>query len=552
MHSVCPRLRKFGLANRLLLSILIASISSCAAYAGSTTVFVPTAAGNLYGTLSWTAPETGGACGPHGWYSYVEWSFSAFSLTIDGTTYPLDQGQGSLAAYFGGDGSSNGCPAVGGQPLQGVWISSGLPSSLGGTSLSNASIVFTPESGGSGSAFLEQISTLNPGYQVASILYSPPGNQSSQGYGSSTTNGTVSTVGNSFTEGNTVTFSAGVPGISGTASIGWSTTTSNSSAFTQTFTNAVTDATDDNSSKTYNPPNSNGVQSDALNHNLDTFVIVLNPQVTIWTQGGTPVSYETGFQATPGTSSLIADQVLVPAISMEANSLGVTTVESYLLNQQATDTSTGTVYSPGLASICKNLNVAEYQNLECTTSDQCGCTPADFAPILAQDLLLNYNTTTFTANPIGSSVSPLTLDASGATVCSQNPVPAGSDCRYVIVPAQQGSTQPMAMTFSGSEKASYTQAYSTNTTQTLGGSTSYTTGLSFQAGNKTGIIFSLKDQQTWTWTQMQSMGVSNGTSEQVNVNLQTSTASCGENVTFYQDTVFHTFLFEVPQSNTCP
>lgn len=108
------------------------------------------------------------------------------------------------------------------------------------------------------------------------------------------------------------------------------------------------------------------------------------------------------------------------------------------------------------------------------------------------------------------------------------------------------------MTFSGSEKASYTQAYSTNTTQTLGGSTSYTTGLSFQAGNKTGIIFSLKDQQTWTWTQMQSMGVSNGTSEQVNVNLQTSTASCGENVTFYQDTVFHTFLFEVPQSNTCP
>jgi hypothetical protein len=53
----------------------------------------------------------------------------------------------------------------------------------------------------------------NPLYKVFSILYSPPGNQSTQGYGTTTTNGTTTTVGNSFTFSNQINFSTGVPSI---------------------------------------------------------------------------------------------------------------------------------------------------------------------------------------------------------------------------------------------------------------------------------------------------------------------------------------------------
>ena len=226
---------------------------------------------------------------------------------------------------------------------------------------------------------------------------------------------------------------------------------------------------------------------------------------------------------------------------------------SVYLNQQGLAVSGGTAYMSGLASICKNLNVTEYLNHACTLTDQCGCAPADFAPILALDPLLNYNTTTFKANPVAGTVSPLELDASGVTICAQNPVPAGSNCRFVVVPAEIGATTPLFVPFSGDEKGGYTQSYATTSTQTIGGSTSYTVGLSLGVGIPQGAItWSLKDQSTWTWTQSQSMGISNGSGNQINVSLQTSTASCGENVTIYEDTQYHTFAFQVPTGNSCP
>jgi hypothetical protein len=435
-------------------------------------------------------------------------------------------------------------------------------------------------------------STFNPLYKVISILYSPPGNQSAQGYGSSTTNGTTTTIGSSFTFGNTIAFSTGIPDIlSSGGSIGNSTTYNQSSAFTESFTDATTITTGDNSSSTFNPSNSN-----AVNHNLDTFEIWLNPLVTAESNGTTPVSYTINAQPVTvnGVQVPFMDILGVPALTMLSapagvttlNPLGiagVTTVPINLLAPIAVAQDSGVnAYLPGLGAICANNTLYKEQlaadlaaeadgtnntTIYCTQANQCGCTPSDFANILQMNPLLNYSSSTHTANPYAGTVSPLQLDSlatssgagSGPTICGVNSVPTTANCRYVVVPSpgtntpETGSENAVPTTVlleGGIQSPAITITDSTTTTETIGGSTSNSVSVTNGGGP---LVASIKVTDTWTWTDNQSVGNAYGSANSMTLTIKSSTGSCDENVSIYEDTVFHTFVFQVPTNITgCP
>jgi hypothetical protein len=402
------------------------------------------------------------------------------------------------------------------------------------------------------------ISTLfAPLYKVVSILYSPPGNQSSQGFANTTTNGTSTTYGQSFMFSEELTFSSGIPDIiTGSASTGFSVSTNNSQAFTQTWTDATSIASSDNSNTTWNP-----TKSDAVNHNLDTFLLWLNPRVSVIPSGTNPAKYSVGAQNTPGVSALVVDVVLVPALTMEAKppgSSGVTTVPIDILLPQAIAGENGkNSFMPGLAAVCKNQTLYREQLASanpnvpsaCTQANQCGCTPSDFAAILETDPLLNYNATTLKASPVPGSTSPLQIDGSGESTCAENPVPSVANCRYVIVPVAKGSTTTTFETLSGAGQVGFMQTDATTTTETVGGSTSYNVGVSISSGPFWAM---LKVMDMWQWMDSESIGSSSGQSNSMFVTFKTSNASCEENVNIYEDTVYHSYVFQTPSGSSCP
>jgi hypothetical protein len=391
-------------------------------------------------------------------------------------------------------------------------------------------------------------SVVYPAYHVTSIIYAPPGNKSQDGYTSTTTNATTTTIGSNFTEGSSITFTEGFGDcktgcVSANESFGTSSTTTNSSAFQESYSWATSVA---NASLSANP--------DAINHNLDIFLVWLNPQITVAGSGSTPVTYSTGIQPLANGTIPQADIVPVSANVMEANSVGASTVPAGLLNQQ--NTTSG--YLPGLASICKNLISAEYAAGTCTLSDQCGCTPADFAPILALDPLLFYNGTTNPISPFPGTVSPLNANTSSATAsdadCGTLPTPTltNSDCRYVPVPSSlKGSLQEDPWLLGpGDEPDGFQLGENQQTTQTLGEQTQETVSFSLKVGTS---VFSMANQDTWTWTQSQSVGTANGSGYVQTLTLNSSTTGCSEYIPIFEDTVYHTFVFqEQPNSgSTC-
>jgi sugar lactone lactonase YvrE len=431
--------------------------------------------------------------------------------------------------------------------------------------------------------------TFNPLYKVMSILYSPPGNQSSQGYGSATTTGTITTVGSSFTFGNVATFSTGIPSIlSASGSVGYSYTTNESDAFTETFTSTTTITTDDNSSSSFNQKGLDGqTLSDAVNHHLDTFEIWLNPLVTMQSNGTTPVSYTVNSQPITinGEPSPILDIIGVPAIVMEAAPAGVTTLNptgaagvstvpvAWLIPQAYAQTSQVNAYGPGLGAICTNNLLYQQQLAEdlanptnpaqiCTQGNQCGCTPSDFAGILKTNPLLNYNSTTYTASPYAGTVSPLELDSlpttsgpgSGPVTCGKNAVPNGSNCRYVVIPyagtnTPQTASQnavPQPEPLQGATYPGFMMNDSSATTETLGGSDGNSLSVTVGGGP---LALNLKDQATWTWTENQSVGNTYGTANSMALTLKSTTATCDENVSIFEDTEYHTFVFQIPTGN---
>ncbi len=387
-------------------------------------------------------------------------------------------------------------------------------------------------------------SVIYPSYQVTSIIYAPPGNKSQDGFTDTTTDSTTTTVGSNFTQGSSVTFSEGFGNCQtgcATASEGFGTssTGTSSSAFQETYSWATQVADQSNS----NAP-------DAINHNEDLFLIWLDPQVSIFGNASAPVGYNLGVQPLANGTTPLPDIVRVFASEMEPNAAGVTTVDAPTLNQQNTPAG----YVPGLAAICKNLNQSEYAAMACTQTDQCGCTPADFAPILAMDPLLFYNGPSNPISPYPGTVSPLEANTSSGSQsdanCGTLPTPnlTGSDCRFVKVPSGPGSPEQFDLSYLGptsqggsSSPTGGTVGESQQATQTLGTQTSETVSFSLKLGT---TLFSMTSQDQWTWTQIQSLGTASGSGVALTVSLNSGTTNCQENVGFFEDTVYHTLAFQ--------
>ena len=470
------------------------------------------------GTLTYTALTDQEQCqGPHGFMtSYETASFTNVSYSDGSTTTPLG---GLLSAVSSPQITGSNCPKS--RLAQKTFTISPY-----------VSISFTGDGTGYVSSTATTLSTIDPTYKVVSILYATPGNFSSDSFTNSTTTGTVTTVGSSFAQGVTESFNLGFLGSGVGLSFGTSKTTGSSNSFTETITDGSTSS------------NASGGAANTINHNQDLIFVWLNPEVSLTQVGSTNVSYSVGTRTLNGGTEP-PDVIPVIAASMEDNPSHHTSVSLGLLEPQPNGT-------PGLAAVCANLNLAEYQSLSCTAADQCGCTPSDFAPILAKDPLLN-------TNPLLDATTadnPMNVDASGVGNCSsQNPA---GDCRYVIVPVSPGSqfqqtTLLQGPTSQGGNRPvnSYTQADSATTTKTLSGSTSESVGYTRKAGFP--LIGSISSTTTWTWTDSQSVGAINGTANQIGYSLSSNTVGCAQGILVFEDTVFHTFVtMQAAGNNTCP
>lgn len=294
---------------------------------------------------------------------------------------------------------------------------------------------------------------------------------------------------------------------------------------------------------------SNHNSKNTIDHTQDLFVIWINPAVVVFQTGPNAVGYALGTQLqtagdpNPGQPEAYQDQVRVTAQAMMKNSQGVTTVPVGTLEPvKMIDGET----LPGLAVICANPSF--YPN-SCTLANQCGCVPSDFAPILAQDPLLNYSATE----------SPLNADTSGATVCSKPT--ASASCRYVPVSTAPDSGVQEVDLLQGPDDAggiipitTFTQSDSSQTTQTLTEGDSYTVGFSEEVSfSFSGSGISLRNADQWTWTNSESMGEINGYGRSMTVTLASSTVGCDEEIPIFEDTVYHTFVFTQPSGNSsCP
>ena len=496
------------------------------------------------GTLSYQTYFYSAACGPGAYFNQT--TYTNFQFVIGGVTYPLG-GQQVVAQGFG----SVSCPNY----TEPSSFTVTLPNT-NNSSVPAGQCTYTFSNGiGSNSCPDLVTNTIDPLYKVVSILYEPPGNESAQGLTSSTTDGTSTSTGDSFTFSDSLTFSSGVTGVfSDGITFGFADSTLNSSTYVQTWTNSAGLITDDNY---LDPAGVNGATgtsgSDDIQHGLDVISIWLNPEVTVTTTSdySSPIDYAMGYQSIPNVQSPAPDILMVPAVQMMPTPGSVTATTPYgtstvpnskiIPSTRCCDNSGHSYKIPGLGVLCKNLIVSEY-NSQCGQTDQCGCTPADFAQIVVQDPLLRYNATTLTANPVPSSDSPAIVDGSTVETCESSSVPTGSDCRFVKVLDPSGSGSQYNMQLDGQVKRTSGTTVADSHILSSGSSQSYSVGLTTSVG---GIGAAMKNQKTWTWLDSQSTGMTNGSSNSTSVFLQTSSPNCYANVLVYEDTLYHTFAFSI-------
>jgi hypothetical protein len=318
-----------------------------------------------------------------------------------------------------------------------------------------------------------------PNYYILSIVYDAPGNQSTNGFTDSDSNGTMSTISKTFTEGTSFSFGIFLP-LGGTWTFGSASGTGNSQSFSETHTSG----------------HGSSIRSlyDHVDHTLDHIYLLLNPQVTIVQTGPNSGTYN--------LSTINSEPMDVLDFSVEQlqnpSQIPVEFCNPYVIDG---------VTVPGVCSIC---------------ADPSNCTAADFAPIVALDLLAAANS---------------------------DPVPSNNGTnRYVYVTStilQAPDPDPVTNSFSASD----TNLQSETFTQTNTYSVAYSNGRSVTLFGV--FTLSFNSTTTWTWSDSQSQGSSSGTTNQAQINLTTSTPGCNSGIDIYEDTVYHTFI-AVPSSPLPP
>lgn len=426
-------------------------------------------------------------------------------------------------------------------------------------------------------------SWFRPSYKVISILYAPPGNKSSESYGDVPTAGTRTAISKNFTFGDSMSYaretSITIP-MRGYGNLRNSLNMDDIDTFTQVLTAGVEALGYDD-----DPPPSLA-RSNAIDHNRDAFAIWLNPLVMVQSRGDERACYSVGAQSpnAKDVQGTIADIMVVPAYVMEAaqpgiatpnpaGEAGVSTVPVTLLTPQVLTGEGGTrTFMPGLGAICSNNELyrqqlaADMVDLEdppeiCTQDNQCGCTPADFSGILETDPLLNYNSAVYSARPYPETMTPLQVDSqstssgpgSGPEVCGMDTVPSSANCRYVVVPRSLANTEetpqpavPTQVKLTYQQESPIVVNDSTVAAKKLAGTTDEVVPGVTGDGP---LLSDLSTPGNWTWTDLETVGNPSHAVNTMTLTLVTSTRDCHQEVNVYEDTVYHTFAFQVPDEN---
>ena len=513
----------------LLMSTLGASIAS------ATTETITAGSG----TLSYTVTTTPLECEPEPLLGtekpYLEYTYSAFSYTVSGTTTQLAGTDQSFYDPYGGEGT---CP-VSSYPS----ITFFLPSV-------EKEILFTPGLAGGGIANVSGL--LYPKYYISSILYAPPGNKSSVTYTASTTYATTTSIGSSFASGDTETYtqSYGFMGFGVSTSESYGTTTTNGN--NTTFTTSISQATGVGLDSVSTNPNT-------ISHLQDAFVLWLNPAISVLQTGettaltyGMGTQIQTGGDPSPGQPEApdLTQPIVAQVLMASSTNGGLTTVPVSILEPQVVEQNGKSETLPGLASICANPLPASQGTFE----NQYGCVPSDFTPILDADPIRNLTSTK----------SPMTVNTDSLSTCT-NPS-STAKCRFVPIMMLGSNDEPtdvqVNVKLDGPQCAtcdptpdSFTETDANQTTTALSESYSFSVGFSWSAmWTILGSGPKFQDSDTWTWAYTEGSGETNSTAHTMQVNLQSDTVGCGDpGVTVYEDTVFHTFAFQqTPGNTTCP
>jgi hypothetical protein len=356
----------------------------------------------------------------------------------------------------------------------------------------------------SGSQLLEVTSGTGPGtgptqgflpkYLLISILYPPPGNQSSVSFTDSISSSLTASITNTFLAGTSLSFTI--------------TPDSTQRAFPISPQFSVSSSTSASDSFAISASGSQGSTAssheDFVDHYQDVFYIWLNPLILVTQTGpnagtftlSTPIGADGNREpmdvlAFSVTDLLNPDQI--PLAKIQPIPIG------------------GVVTVPGLGSICAN---------------PAKCTAADFADILKQDPLIF---------PFGLS----DPDTSPSTVDSVR-------FQQIFSPLQE-------LLFLDPDVRN---TFSLTDSEAIGRSVSSTvqTSVGFVATDSTGIhigpipAFNLgvRVTDTFTFTEAVSLAVSTTASHQQQATLATSNGGCFEDINIFEDTVFHSFVLVPP------
>lgn len=378
-----------------------------------------------------------------------------------------------------------------------------------------------------------------PAFKLLSVLYIPPGDQSSVAYSTTQASGTQTSIMQSFTTSTVNGFSFSIAGFS----LGTSFTVSKMN--TSTMTDEET--TQNTGTTTFS------ALSDPIDHANDVLTIWTNPQVTISNfsdpLAGKTITGQTlgNAQYNPTTGAPIAS---APNNAMSAVTVSVsqlqhpTTIPAGALVSQ---TLNGAVV-PGLLKFCANRIPENQCTVQRAAQDGCGCQPSDFTPIIQTDPFFDPAVLAHTSNP------------GVADVNAQDP----DNARFV--PVVNTSGNPLLLTLAGPGSGSTSSQTETvtdtsNTSTTFAHTVMKQVGITFSFSSNTpasqqtpGAFKFNPSNNTIAWSETKSVGKTSSHSHSQTVTLGTNTSQCFENIAVYEDTVFHTFAFQSTSNlqNPCP